>query len=176
MKEPQSSPAVVSPARPAPAVGAADHEPAAQAAPVPQPLTAEDKERQQMKKDILDRNPGVARWHQRIVGERYQKVQMLLMGRETYLPAQAPEYAALLEALLLDPPDDATSREVVCKQAIRRLSPQEVVPLFEKAVYRGSRNGHEARDACSLLLELRREALGPSLAARVEALVAKVID
>lgn len=142
----------------------------------PRPPTAEDKERHQLKTEVLEQNPGVARWHQRIVGERYEKVQALLMGRETYLPSQAPEYAALLKTLLLDPPTDATSREVACKQAIRRLSPREIVPIFEKTVYRGSPNAPEVREACSLLLELRREALGPSMAARVEALIAKSIE
>lgn len=129
-----------------------------------------------MKDEILQRHPAVARWHQRIVSERFEKVKKLLTGEELYLSTDQPEYAALLETLVLDPPEDASTRDVVCKQAIRRLPPQMLVPLFEKGLYPGSPNGKEIQKACSLLLALRKEALGPSLAARVEELTKKVIE
>ena len=174
MKEPQESPPA--PLTTKPAIESKILNNPSDSATVPRVLTAEDKERQQMKAELFEQNPGVARWHHRIATERYEKVRALIMGRESYLPAHAPEYAALLKVLLLDPPTDATSREVVCKQAIRRLPPQEIVPLFEKAVYRGSPNAREVKDACTLLFDLRREALGPVMSARVEALASKVIE
>lgn len=126
--------------------------------------------------EIVKELPAVGRWAQRARGEPFAKVERLVTGRETYLPQLSDDYSSLIKVLLLDPPSDAMTRQVVCKQAVRCIPAVQLVPLFEKLVHQDSVNRSDVKEAAKLLLQLRRESMGPSMSSRLEQLISKAGD
>jgi hypothetical protein len=84
----------------------------------------------------------------------FRENDRLIQGMNSVAPGGSPAYKNLIHWLVLDPPDQADARLVVTKMAMRSMSTQEVVALFDLCHYPGSPNEIEVKQCSSLLLEL----------------------
>lgn len=97
----------------------------------------------------------------------------LLQGQSGAAPSGGEEYQSLLEWLILDPPEQADTRLAATKMAMRELTLDRAVELFELCLYPGSPNEIEIRQCVELLLDISHESLTTDQASRLKTLISK---
>lgn len=122
--------------------------------------------------EFLSEHPEVSRLHRLAKDGPYRENAALIEGSSGAAQAGSSLHVGLLQALILDPPQQADSRQVATKMAMRAMSPEELAPLFELCHYPGSPNELEVRECSQLLLDLPGDGISSEARQRLERIVA----
>ena len=139
----------------------------------PVPTAGRKALRQRAAAEFLNEHPQVVRLHQLAKEGTYRENAALIEGSSGAAVSGSPAHAELLQALILDPPLQADSRQVVTKMALHELVPEELAPLFELCSYPGSPNEIEVRECSQLLLDLPNDGLSREMRTRLERIVGR---
>jgi hypothetical protein len=137
------------------------------------PTAGKQALRERAAAEFFNEHPQVVKLHKLAKEGSYRENAALIEGSLASVQAGSPEHAQLLQALILDPPQQADSRQVVTKLALRELSADELAPLFELCCYPGSPNELEVQQCSQLLLDLPNDGLSSEIRSRLQRIVAR---
>jgi hypothetical protein len=123
-------------------------------ASVSQQATTKEQLRKQAANDFAISHPDIRRLFTLVKQGSYRENEPLIQGQNSLAPGGSPAYQHLIHWLVLDPPEQADTRLVVTKMAVRCVPIPDLVALFELCYYQGSPNQIEVKQCSTLLLEL----------------------
>jgi len=127
------------------------------------------------KKALLEfarkQHPDVARLVKMVQEGSFRENAQLIQGASSVATMGSPMHRAMIQWLILEPPERADSRLVVTKVALRAIPAVEIIPLFDLCYYEGSPNELEIKECSQVLLELPIDDMKADHKARLQAIV-----
>lgn len=116
-------------------------------------------------------HPDVARLVKMVQEGSFRENAQLIQGGSSVAAMGSPVHRAMIQWLILEPPERADSRLVVTKVALRAIPAVEIIPLFDLCYYEGSPNELEIKECSQVLLELPIDDMKADHKARLQAIV-----